>query len=188
MVNEARLERGTHGSRPAGPGWFVLNARDAEWQSGPFGAYTPFENTEERFGELGINVAVLQPGQPNAYYHAESVQEDFLVLEGECLLIVEEQERHLGRWDFVHCPPYTRHIFIGAGERPCLLLGVGNRDRPDLSVHYPVSALAQRHGAGVTRATEDPSVAYAEAPPDLPVPYAAGWLPGEPDSAAAPGA
>ncbi len=84
-----------HGMRPASPGWFVLNARDAEWQDGPFGAYTPFENTEQRFAELGINVAVLRPGQPNAYYHAENVEENFLVLDGECLLIVEEQERRL---------------------------------------------------------------------------------------------
>lgn len=178
MVAEARLEQGVHGLVPAGPGWFVLNARESEWQDGPFGAYTPFENVEERFAELGINVAVLAPGQPNAYYHSENVQEDFLVLEGECLLIIEEQERHLRRWDFVHCPPRTRHILVGAGDRPCVLLGVGNRDRKDLSVHYPVSAAAQRHGAGVTRETGDPAVAYAATPPDVPVPYVEGWLPG----------
>jgi uncharacterized cupin superfamily protein len=179
MVSEARLEQGRHGMRPVGPGWFVLNARQAEWQDGPFGAYTPFENTEERFGELGINIAVLSPGQPNAYYHAENVQEDFLVLEGQCLLIVEDQERMLRRWDFVHCPSHTRHIFVGTGDRPCLLLGVGNRDRDDLTVRYPVSAVARGHHAGVERETDDPGVAYANAAPDLPVPFQEDWLPGE---------
>jgi uncharacterized cupin superfamily protein len=185
MVPEARLARRSHGTAPASPGWFVLNGRDAEWQNGPFGAYTPFENTEERFAELGINVAVLQPGQPNGYYHAENVQENFLVLDGECLLIVEEQERRLRRWDFVHCPPRTKHIFVGAGERPCVLLGVGNRDRDDHSVRYPLSALAQRHGAGVTSETDDPGAAYAEAAPDLPVPFEPTWLPEERDDVAA---
>jgi len=186
MVSEARLERGLHGIRPSGPGWFVINASDAEWQDGPFGAYTPFENTEERFTELGINVAVLRPGQPNAYYHAENVQENFLVLEGECLLIVEDEERRLRRWDFVHCPPHTRHIFVGAGERPCVLLGVGNRRHDDLTVHYPVSALAQRHGAGVVRETDDPGVAYASADPDMPVEFERHWLPDDPPGVAAP--
>jgi uncharacterized cupin superfamily protein len=180
MVSEAKLERGVHGIRPTGPGWFVLSARDAEWQDGPFGAYTPFENTEQRFAEIGINVAVLRPGQPNAYYHAENVEENFLVLDGECLLIVEEQERRLRRWDFVHCPPHTRHIFVGAGQRPCLLLGVGNRARDDLSVRYPVSALAQRHGAGVARETDDPGLAYAATDPDLTVAFDRDWLPDEP--------
>jgi len=186
MVPEAQLERGVHGLRPVGRGWFVLNARDAEWQDGPFGAYTPFENTEERFAELGINVAVLLPGQPNAYYHAENVEENFLVLDGECLLIVEEQERRLRRWDFVHCPPATKHIFVGAGAGPCVLLGVGNRDRDDLAVRYPVSPVAQRHRAGVARETDDPGVAYATAEPDRPVPFEDHWLPGEPDGVPAP--
>ena len=186
MVSEARLERGLHGVRPSGPGWFVLNARDAEWQDGPFGAYTPFENTDERFGELGINMAVLLPGQSNALYHAENVQENFLVLDGECLLIVEEQERRLRRWDFVHCPPHTRHIFVGAGERPCLLLGVGNRSRPDLSVEYPVSATARRHGAGVAQETDDPGIAYAAAEPDVPVAFDEDWLPDGRGDVAAP--
>lgn len=181
MTSEARLEDGPHGMRPAGPGWFVLNAREAGWQDGPFGAYTSFEHPDRRFAELGINVAVLRPGQPNGYYHAENVQEDFLILDGECLLIVEGQERRLRRWDFVHCPPHTEHIFVGTGERPCLLLGVGNRDRDDHSVRYPVSELALRHGAGVTRETDDPARAYAAEEPDVPVPFDEAWLPADPD-------
>lgn len=179
MVSEAQLERGSYGMRPAGPGWFVLNAREAEWQDGPFGAYTPFENTQRRFAELGINIAVLRPGEPNGYYHAENVEEDFLVLDGECLLLVEEQERPLRRWDFVHCPPHTRHTFVGAGSRPCLLLGTGNRDRADHSVRYPVSALARSLRAGVDSETDDPGVAYATADPDEPVAFDRSWLPDE---------
>lgn len=178
MVPEAKLVAGAHGHTPSAAGWFVLNARDAAWLDGPFGAYTPFEDPGARFAELGINIAVLEPGQPNCYYHAEDAQEDFLVLEGECLLIVEEQARPLRRWDFVHCPAGTAHVFVGAGDGRCLLLGVGNR--AGSSVSYPVSELARRHGAGVGRATDDPATAYAECNPDAPVAFRSSWLPESP--------
>jgi uncharacterized cupin superfamily protein len=176
MVREAELERREHGVVPARSGWFVLNASQAAWVDGPFGAYTPFESGEHRFAETGINVAVLAPGQPNCYYHAEDAQEDFLVLDGECLLVVEGQERALRRWDFVHCPAWTEHVFVGAGERPCVLLSIGSRRGQ--SVVYPVSEPARAHGAGVAQQTDDPSVAYAECAPDQPVAFQAGWLPG----------
>lgn len=176
MVREAELEQREHGRVPAGSGWFVLNARDAAWVDGPFGAYTPFESPEHRFAETGVNVAVLQPGQPNCFYHAEDAQEDFLVLDGECLLIVEGEQRALGRWDFVHCPPWTEHVFVGAGERPSVLLALGSR-RGD-SVVYPVSEAARARRAGVAQQTDDPSVAYADSAPDQPVAFQAGWLPG----------
>jgi uncharacterized cupin superfamily protein len=175
MADEAKLEPRQHGHAPAQTGWFVLNARDAAWTDGPFGAYTPFEGPETRFAELGINIAVLQPGQPNCYYHAEDAQEDFLVLEGECVLIVEDQERPLRRWDFVHCPAWTRHVFVGAGDRPCLLLGVGNRAGE--SIVYPVSDVARRHGAGVDEQTDDPVTAYAAVEPDQPLAFDPRWLP-----------
>jgi uncharacterized cupin superfamily protein len=176
MIREAPLEPRPHGHAPAGGGWFVLNAGDAAWVDGPFGAYTALEGAEHRFAELGINLAVLQPGQPNCYFHAEDNQEDFLVLDGECLLIVEGEERPLRRWDFVHCPPWTEHVFVGAGARPCLLLSVGAR--AGSQVVYPVSDVARRHGAGVAERTDDPSVAYADAAPDEPAPFQTGWLPG----------
>ncbi|MGA9857885.1 MAG: cupin domain-containing protein [Solirubrobacteraceae bacterium] len=158
MADEAPLKRTPAGLVPQGSGWFVLNARDAPWQTGEFGAYTRFEG-DARFESLGLNIAVLEPGQPSCYYHAEDDQEDFLVLSGECLLLIEEQERPLRQWDFVHCPAWTRHVFVGAGEGPCTLLAVGTRQGD--GVVYPASELAQRHRAGVSQETRSPDDAYA---------------------------
>jgi uncharacterized cupin superfamily protein len=175
VVSEAPLEPGDGGLVPGGDGWFVVNARDARWLGGHFGAYTRFEG-ESRFPQLGFNVAVLEPGQPACMYHAEADQENFLVLAGECRLLVEGQERLLAAWDFVYCPPWTEHVFIGAGDGPCALLAVGGRSSAE--VVYPASPLAQRHGAGVAQETRDAREAYANVPPDAPVPYRDGWLPG----------
>jgi len=102
---------------------------------------------------------VLSPGQPACLYHRETAQEDFLVLFGEALLLVEGEERPLKQWDFVHCPPGTDHVFVGAGEAPCAILAVGARAHQDLV--YPVSELAARHGASAERETPDPKEAYA---------------------------
>ncbi len=160
MVEEARLVEAGSGLEPAGPGWFVVNAADTSWWRDPaLGAYCPFDSAAAPFEQLGLNLHVLGPGEPNGMYHREAAQEDFLVLHGECLLIVEGQERRLGPWDFVHCPPHTEHIFVGAGEGPCVILMVGARG--PTGVHYPVDEAARRHGAGVDRPTDDPSVAYA---------------------------
>jgi uncharacterized cupin superfamily protein len=174
MPKESRLTQTPGGKVPEGAGWFVLNAREARWRTGDFGVYTRFEG-EERFPHLGINIGVLQPGQPACYYHAENDQEDFLVLSGECLLLIEGQERRLQAWDFVHCPPWTEHVFVGAGSGPCAVLAVGARSG-DQTV-YPVSELALRHRAGVSKKTRDPSVAYAEIADDVDTPYRDGWLP-----------
>ena len=101
-------------------GWFVVNASDARWlDNDAFGAYTRFEGEGARFEQVGINISVLQPGQPMALYHGEEDQEDFLVLSGTAVLVVEGQERPLEQWDFVHCPPWTEHVIVGAGERQC---------------------------------------------------------------------
>lgn len=177
MVPEAPLKSSESGREPAGPGWFVLNARDAKWLDGHFGAYTRFEGNEPRFKRLGFNIAVLQPGQPACYYHGEEEQEDFLVLSGECLVLIEGQERSLRQWDMVHCPDWTEHVFVGAGDGPCALLAVGTRT--DGGVVYPRSELALRHRAGVERETREPREAYAEIPPDTEVSYRDGWLPGD---------
>jgi uncharacterized cupin superfamily protein len=159
-VPEAELRALEHGQRPQGSGWYVINARDAQWSESPhFGSFLNFEG-DQRFPEVGVNIHVLQPGQPACKYHSEGVQEGFLVLSGECTLIVEEQERSLVAWDFVHCPPGTRHVFVGAGDGPCAILMFGRRGG-DQGLHYPASEVAAKHGASVTADTPDPRVAYA---------------------------
>lgn len=176
MPDEAPLRQTPGGLVPEGAGWFVLNARQACWRTGVFGAYTRFEG-DDRFPQLGFNISVIEPGQPTSYYHAEDNQEDFLVLSGECLLLIEGRERRLTAWDFVHCPAWTEHVFVGAGDGPCAILAVGSR-RSDRTV-YPESRLAQRHRAGVRRRTTDPDEAYADVADDDVVPYRQGWLPGD---------
>ncbi|MDQ6729395.1 MAG: cupin domain-containing protein [Actinomycetota bacterium] len=173
---EAPLEpQPAGGRRPAGEGWFVLNARKAKWLEGHFGAYTRFEG-DARFPSVGINIGVLAPGQPACWYHGEDEQEDFLVLAGECLLLIDGEERTLGAWDFVHCPAWTEHVFIGAGQAPCTVLAVGTRLKDD--VVYPAAELAQRHNAAAPHSTRSPDEAYAGLAPDAEVPYRDGWLPG----------
>ena len=122
-VSEAKLVQTDGGLEPEGSGWFVLNAKQARWLDGHFGAYTRFEG-DERFSDIGINIGVLAPGQPACYYHGEDAQEAFLV-SGECLLLIEGEERRLKAWDFVHSPPWAEHVFVGAGDGPCAVLAVG---------------------------------------------------------------
>ena len=174
MTEEAKLEQTESGLVPRGDGWFVVNAREARWLNGDFGAYTRFEG-EARFKQLGINIGVLDPGQPACLYHGEDEQEDFLVLSGECLLLIEGEERRLRAWDFVHCPAWTEHVFVGAGDGPCAILAVGSRTGGD--VVYPESELAQRYGAGAERETRDPKEAYAKFGEDVAAGYREGWLP-----------
>jgi uncharacterized cupin superfamily protein len=155
MVREASLEGGV----PQTDGWFIVNARDARWLHNEMGAYCPFEGKHEAaFRQLGINLNVLPPGAPMAMYHEEPGQEDFLVLRGECLLIVEGEERPLKRWDLVHCPPETKHVIVGAGTGPALVLAVGARKG---SATYPVDEVAVRHRASVDHEVSSPAEAYA---------------------------
>ena len=164
VVDEARLEQNASGLVPATQGWFVVNVADASWfDHDIFGASCEFESSEAEFSELGIRICVLLPGQPNGLYHREEAQEDFLVLAGECLLLVEGEERRLRAWDFFHCPSMTEHIFVGAGHGPCVVLMTGAR-RPGRPIFYPVSELALRHGAGVEVETPSPREAYASSP------------------------
>jgi uncharacterized cupin superfamily protein len=157
-----------HGAFPAGEGWFVLNAQDARWfDCGDSGFYTSFEGESVRFEHVGIGLNVLEPCQPMAMYHGEDAQEDFLVLSGECLLIVEGEERTLRAWDLVHCPPWTEHVIVGAGTWPSVVLGVGAR-RPGRGLVFPVNETARRHGVGVEKETADPREAYAGFPPPQP--------------------
>ena len=170
MVPEAPLERTDAGAFPSGEGWFVVNARDAAWfESDGLGFFAPFEGENVRFPQLGINLNILRPGEPSCMYHGEETQEDFLVLAGECVLIVEGEERPLRAWDFVHCPPWTEHVFVGSGDSPCLILAVGNRLK-DEGIRYPVNEVALKHGAGVEEETSDPKEAYARFGDRTPVP------------------
>ncbi|HEY7196558.1 MAG TPA: cupin domain-containing protein [Gaiellaceae bacterium] len=164
MVPEATLSETDHGLVPESDGWFVLNVRDAPWrESKDFGSATRFEG-RRFFPEIGINVRVLAPGRPNCLYHGEADQESILVLSGECILLVEGEERRLRPWDFVHLPPWTEHVLVGA-EEPCTVVMVGARHVDE--VIYPVSALAARHGASAERETPSPEDAYAAyAPPE----------------------
>jgi uncharacterized cupin superfamily protein len=160
-VPEAPLDDSGSGLAPAGEGWFVVNVRDTEWWTGDsFGSGCVFETREFAFPQFGINISVLEPGQPNCLYHSESQQEDFLVLHGECRLLVDGEERLLRPWDFVHCPAGTEHVFVGAGDGPCVVLMTGARSE-DEKILYPVSELAARYGASADEATPDPRQAYA---------------------------
>ena len=160
MVPEAPLEETEHGLLPAGEGWFVLNIRDARWFDGNElgGLYTSFESETARFAQLGFGIGILRPGEANALYHGEDAQEDFLVLAGECLLLIEGEERHLQAWDFVHCPNWTEHIFVGR-DGPCLVLAVGAR-REGRGLRFPVNELALKHNAGVREETSDSRESY----------------------------
>ena len=160
-MSEARLDDSGSGLTPAGDGWFVVNVRDAEWwTSKTFGSGTVFESQEFSFPQVGINIAVLEPDEPNCLYHSESQQEAFLVLSGECRLLVDGEERLLRPWDFFHCPAGTEHVFVGAGDGPCVILMAGARTE-DEQLLYPKSELAARYGASAEEETPDPRQAYA---------------------------
>jgi uncharacterized cupin superfamily protein len=184
MVPEAPLEDGGTGLVPAGEGWFVLNAQDARWtrrpgrgHSLPFTGWTGEE--ARRFPQFGVNLVVLDPGGPIGMYHREDEQEDFLVLHGEALLLVEGHERPLRQWDFVHCPAQTEHMIVGAGSEPCVVLAIGGRshmDTPEWGM-YVANELAAAHGASVEEDTPDPDVAYARYPATEPERYPGGLLP-----------
>lgn len=170
MNEEARLEEEPGGLAPRTHGWFVVNVAQARWRESPrFGAWCAFEGEgAARFGQLGLNISVLRPGQPACLYHRENQQEDFLVLHGECLVVVAGRERRLRAWDFVHCPPGTDHVFIGAGDGPCAILMVGARLGQE-EIVYPLDERARSHGAAAERETPSPAEAYAGTPPSVPI-------------------
>jgi uncharacterized cupin superfamily protein len=185
VVREAKLERTEHGLGPTGEGWYVLNMRDAEWRRADGrGAVCvvgdDFEGWRRSSDQLGFNPFVLQPGEPMAMYHWEADQEALLVVSGEATLIVEGEERPLRAWDFVHSPPGTRHVIVGAGSGPCLIVAVGSRShdgQPD-SIGFPADPVAARYGASVAEDTIDGGVAYGTVPGREPTSYRDGWLPG----------
>jgi cupin domain len=191
MVPEAPLEQIEDGLLPAGEGWFVLNAREAAWgRCEGMGKWPRLEGSKPMFPQLGLGLTVLEPGEPMTMYHWETDQEDFLVLSGEAIAIVEGQERPLRQWDFLHCPAGTNHAIVGAGASPCVIFAVGSRENhtyrtPDGDIDgtddwgaYTVDEAALRHGTGVEEETTDGSVAYGRFPDRVSTPYRDGWLPG----------
>jgi uncharacterized cupin superfamily protein len=171
-VPEARLVDTGAGLAPQSDGWFVVNVADVTWmRHDTFGARCNFEADGrlanerpelhvQQHPQLGFRLHVLEPGKPSTMYHRESAQEDFLVLRGECLLIVDGRERRLRAWDLFHAAPGTAHAFVGAGDAPCVMLMVGARSE-DWTIVYPRDETALRHGAGVETETEHPRVAYS---------------------------
>ena len=171
-MEEARLDDAGSGLTPLSPGWFVVNVGEAAWlRHDAFGGRCVFESSgrvlaerpdaaPQTFSDTGFTLAVLEPGKPSGLFHAESAQEDFLVLAGSCLLLVEDDERPLRAWDFVHCPAGTRHTFVGTGDGPCVLFMIGAR-REGKTIVYPVAEHALARAAGVEEETSSPSDAYA---------------------------
>ena len=184
MVPESKLVKTEHGLVPKGEGWYVLNMRDAEWRHADGrGAVCivgdDFEGWRREADQLGVNPFVLMPGEPMAMYHWEADQEDFLVVSGEAVLVVEGEERQLRAWDFFHSPPKTKHVLVGSGNGPCLVIAVGAREDsegPD-AIGFPADQTAKRHGASVEEDTTDGGVAYGNVQPRKPTAYRDGWLP-----------
>jgi uncharacterized cupin superfamily protein len=187
VVPEAELEETDAGLVPASAGWFVLNARDARWMDNPGrGQSLPLTGKDEYEAEtffpmLGMAIRVIGLGEPSTTYHWETEQEDFLVLSGEALLIVEGQERPLKQWDFVHCPPETRHTFVGAGDGPCVLLAVSSRQfqKDGPWGYYCADETAARYNASPPEDTQDDELAHRGVAPSRPTRYPDGLLPRE---------
>ena len=181
MVNEAPFDDTDAGRVARGDGWFVLNARDARWYHADGRPALCIFEGEPGWAQLGMNICVLWPGQPMSRYHWEADQEDFLVVSGEAVAIIEGEERPLRAWDFFHCPPNAEHTIVGAGDGPCVVVAVGSRQHADTPEWggYRVNETAARYGASVREETTKPEEAYADVTPQRkPTRYRDGWLPG----------
>jgi quercetin dioxygenase-like cupin family protein len=181
-VPQAPVRKSKNGLVVDGDGWFVLNARESRWKDeGPLGSYCTFEG-KRRFPHFGINITVLEPGERMGMYHRENGQEAFLVLAGDCTLIVEGKTRRLQQWDFFYCAPETEHIIVASDQQSAIVLAVGARGRGvGGGVVYTVCKAAARYRASVARKTADSAKAYAKVYSALPrsrfVKYRKGWLP-----------
>ena len=80
----------------------------------------------------------------------------------------------------MHCPAGTKHVLVGAGDAPCVVIAVGARERSTDADWggYTVDEAARRHGASVEEETSDENEAYARFKQRERVAYREGWLPG----------
>ncbi len=185
MVPEAKLEETEVGLLPTTVGWFVLNARDTRWSDKPGQGFAcsltgvDEHEAETFFPMLGMAIRVVRPGEVSTTYHWETEQEDFLILHGEALLIVEGEERPVRQWDFVHCPPETKHAFVGAGDGPCVILCASSRQfqKDGPWGYYCFDEVAAKHNAASPEDTQDGTIAYARFPEPTWTRYRAGLLP-----------
>jgi uncharacterized cupin superfamily protein len=169
-MREAEIKETEAGRVPAGDGWWILNLAEMGWETVEGGGtWSSFEAPSARSETLGIGVHILWPGDTPGFYHRESDQEGFLVLSGECIAVVEGEERRMGPWDYFHCPAGTAHITVGAGDGPCALVMVGARS-PGHTTRYLAEPAAAKYGAAVERETDSPKEAYAGRPPIVPAP------------------
>jgi quercetin dioxygenase-like cupin family protein len=168
-MHEAEIETTPEGHVPVSEGWFVLNLAEMVWETVPgFGVARDFEapNADPGAPRIGVHVHVLQPGEANGYYHAEDAQEGFLVLSGECIAVIENEERRMRRWDYFHSPPGTEHITVGVGDEPCAILMFGSPD-PRRKVEWIANETAAKYGASVARTTGLDTEVYGELPAPL---------------------
>ena len=160
------------------PEWFVRNVREMQWwDRGPRGFVTQL--VEDDKAQVGVNLFVLGPGEPMAMYHWEADQEGFLVLSGEALLIVEDEEHPLRQWDYFHKPARVSHTIVGAGSGPSAILAIGAREHQDGPGWggYPLSDVASKHDAASPEETNDPKIAYGRFPARQPGEFSEDWLP-----------
>ena len=162
-----------------GAGWYVLNARDARWwQRDGLGRWADLEGDGD-FPQLGMRIAVLQPGEPSGMYHAETGQEDFLVVSGECVLVIEGEERQLKAWDSstVRRGPATRSSAQETGRASS---SRSVRGRGTTRSSTPSTKWLRRTARASRKETPLPKEAYAPYPREpLFTPYREGDLPGD---------
>jgi uncharacterized cupin superfamily protein len=156
--------------------WFVRNISEMKWSERPQrGFLTEFVADDD---QVAVNLFVLGPGESMSMYHWEADQEGFLVLSGEALLIVEDEEHPLRQWDYFHCPVPVPHTIIGAGSGPSAILALGAREHQRGSDWggYPYSDVAMKYDASTEGETTDPDVAYARFPDGQDAEFREDWL------------
>jgi uncharacterized cupin superfamily protein len=168
-------EASVRGGVPSEAGWFVVGLGETPWEADRLRSRTRLGGEgPAHFDEIGVALYRLRSGGAMSMYHHEAGQEDFLVLAGEPLLLVEEVERQLAPWDLVHCPPRTPHTIVNRAEEPALIFAVGARVERG-SARYPRSELARRHGVeGLGELAAEAYgeiVARPEPAPELPRPF-----------------